>query len=51
VSRQAGNAPNPEVIVYRDDPMTHSNFVGATNQYRDAAKVWEFFKGHPRIPL
>ena len=47
--RQEGNPPNPEVIVYRDPALAHTNFVA--NRYFTAADVWNFFKAHPRIDL
>jgi hypothetical protein len=47
--RQEGNPANPEVIVYRDPDMHHTNFVA--NRYFTAADVWTFFKAHPRIDL
>ena len=47
--RQDSNPANPEVVVYRDPAMEHTNFVA--NRYFDAADVWDFFKTHPRIGL
>lgn len=47
--RQDGNPANPEVIVYRDPLMEHTNFVA--NRYFTASDVWDFFKAHPRIDL
>jgi len=50
VFRRAGNPANPEVIVYRDPLMGHTNFTSAgPNRYFTAADVWDFFKGHPRV--
>ena len=52
VFRRTDLAPNPEVIVYRDPTMDHTNFTDA-GQYRyfDAADVWNFFKSHPSVPV
>jgi poly(3-hydroxybutyrate) depolymerase len=47
--RQEGNPPNPEVIVYRDPLMEHTNFVA--NRYFTVTDVWAFFKAHPRTDL
>jgi poly(3-hydroxybutyrate) depolymerase len=47
--RQDGDPPNPEVIVYRDPLMEHTNFIA--NRYFTAGDVWAFFKVHPRIDL
>jgi poly(3-hydroxybutyrate) depolymerase len=47
--RQEGNPANPEVVIYRDPLMEHTNFVA--NRYFTAADVWEFFKTHPRVDL
>jgi predicted esterase len=52
VFRRADNAPNPEVIVYRDPLMDHVNLTAAgLNRYVTAADVWSFFKSHPRVPV
>jgi poly(3-hydroxybutyrate) depolymerase len=51
VFRRSGNPSNPEVIVYRDPTLGHTNFTDpASNRYFDATDVWEFFKQHPRAP-
>lgn len=52
VFRQAGNAANPEVIVYRDPTMEHTGFTTpGGNRYFDHTDVWSFFKGHPRVGI
>ena len=52
VFRRADLAPNPEVIVYRDPEMNHTNFTdNFTDAVRNAAEVWSFFKSHPRVPV
>jgi predicted esterase len=52
VFRQAGNAVNPEVIVYRDPTLGHTGLTTAgPNRYVTAADVWAFFKQHPRVSL
>jgi poly(3-hydroxybutyrate) depolymerase len=52
VFRQAGNAVNPEVIVYRDPLMEHTGFTSAgPNRYFNEADAWSFFKLHPRVTL
>jgi poly(3-hydroxybutyrate) depolymerase len=52
VFRQPSGAVNPEVTVYRDDLLAHTNYfdVGKT-RYFSVADVWRWFKDHPRIPL
>jgi poly(3-hydroxybutyrate) depolymerase len=51
IFRRIGNPANPEVIVYRDPLMEHANFTSAgQNRYFKAVDVWNFFKGHPRVP-
>jgi len=50
VFRQAGGAPNPEVIVYRDPVLEHTGLTATgAPRYFDQADVWEFFKSHPRV--
>lgn len=52
VFRQAGNADNPEVVVYRDPEMEHTGFTSAgPNRYFTAADAWAFFKRHPRVAI
>jgi poly(3-hydroxybutyrate) depolymerase len=51
VFRQESGDVNPEVTVYRDEEMKHGNYSSATNQYVDIARIWNWFKDHPRIPL
>jgi poly(3-hydroxybutyrate) depolymerase len=47
--RRDDNAPNPEVIVYRDPAMQHTGFINS--RYFDQTDVWDFFKTHPRVDL
>lgn len=46
----ASGAANPEVIVYRDGGMTHSNFDTASD-YFAAPDVLDFFHAHSRVEL
>jgi poly(3-hydroxybutyrate) depolymerase len=54
--RQASGASNPEVIAYVDPDLDHTNYPkepvpAGQVRYFGVREIWDFFKGHPRIPI